>query len=186
MSFIMLESILTHTRACTRTHRPKKKNFLKRLSGARQAPNLTHTHFFRRTIKQFRPCCCLDYRPLGTGISESVGVVQSEYLAGHLNNAVISAVKQQTWLNLLIRSLKQLALANGKEAKGENLRRMRKWKAVWLRAIAISHTCGDWNYILSAAMRTSCGEWPGLSTHCGGEKKQTRLIDSQTNATCLG
>ena len=59
----------------------------------------THTHtLYRRTILLFQPCCP-DYRPLEEGISESVGVVRSEYLAWHRNNAVIPAVKQQTLLS---------------------------------------------------------------------------------------
>lgn len=81
-------------------HTQKIPNILKRLSGARQAFNLTHTHtFFGRTILLLQPRCP-DYRPLEMGISESVGVVLSEYLTGHLNNAVIPAAEQQTLLGL--------------------------------------------------------------------------------------
>lgn len=58
----------------------------------------THTFVFRRTILLFKPCAP-HYRPLEIGIWESVGVVRSEYLAGHLNNAVIPAIKQQTLLH---------------------------------------------------------------------------------------
>ena len=111
MNFIMLESIFTHTRACTQTHREKKQNFLKRLSGARQALNLTHTYFFRRTIKtvstplpQLPAIGNGNFRISGSGAIRIPcrAPKQCSYFCSEATNVV----------KPLIRSLKQLALAD--------------------------------------------------------------------------
>lgn len=141
MSFIKLEIIQAHTQ---KTH-----NFLKRLRGARQALNLTHTHFSsKNNTSVSTPLPRLPAIGKGNFRTSGSGAIRIPCRApkqcGYSRGRATNITKP------LIRSLKPLSLAHngfvsGSRGEPPAWNELRK-KAKWLHVIAFSHL--SWVYIV--------------------------------------